>query len=146
MSDACLMQRLFMVLRANSRLHYVLGKHGAEFLEHALGSFQRLLPHVEISQWEQIPWSEREAVWINSKRQSIRITIPVGSSEQVNSGSLTAIVKRRRVGVASQAAGGTLDKKEFDICKRISMRLSEVVGGEPSEISGATIRAIRDSF
>jgi hypothetical protein len=43
-----------MILRANSRLHFVLGEYGSEFLEHAIGAFQRLLPHVEIDQWQPV--------------------------------------------------------------------------------------------
>jgi hypothetical protein len=135
-----------MILRANSRLHFVLGEYGSEFLEHAIGAFQRLLPHVEIDQWQQIPWEKQESVWVDSRRQEIRITIPVGSPGEVNSASLTATVKRRRVAVGTQAAGATLDTREFDICKRIATRISEVVAGTPSTISGATMRAIRDSF
>lgn len=135
-----------MYLRANSRLHIVLGEYGVELLEHALGAFQRLLPHVEIAQWEQIAWEKQESVWVDPKRRKIRATIPVGESGQVNSASLTTTVRRRRVSVGTQAAGATLDTREFDICKRIVTRISEVVGGTPSKISGATMRAIRDSF
>jgi hypothetical protein len=135
-----------MTLRANSRLRSVLGEYGIEFLEHALGAYQRLLPHVEIDQWQQIPWKKQESVWVDSKRREIRVTIPVGSLEQVNSASLTATIRRRRVDVGTQTAGATLDTREFDICKRIAMRMSEVVAGAPSTISGATMRAIRDSF
>jgi hypothetical protein len=135
-----------MILRANSRLRYVLGEYGVEFLEHALSAYQRLLPHVEVDQWQQIPWKKQESVWVDSKRRKIRVTIPVGSLGQSNSASLSATIRRRRVAVGTQTAGATLDAREFDICKRIAMRLSEIVGGAPSTISGATMRAIRDSF
>jgi hypothetical protein len=135
-----------MRLRANSRLRIALGTHGTEFLENALGAFQRILPHVEITQWEQVAWEKQECVWVNSRRRRIRVTIPIGAPDDPNAGSLTATVRRRSVAVASQVAGGTLDTREFDICKRITARISEVVQQQPSTISGATMRAIRDSF
>src|SRR5579863_7437568 len=116
-----------MVLRSNRRLREVLGKNGLEFLDHSLGAFQRILPHVEISEWIQIPWEKLESVWINSKRREIRITVPIGSPDNADSRSLTATVRRRSVAVASQAAGRTLDAREFDICKRIATRISEVL-------------------
>jgi hypothetical protein len=134
------------ILRANSRLRTTLGKDGVDFLEHALGAFQRILPHVEITQWQQISWKKRESVWVNSRRRQIRVTVAVGSLEDLNSGSLTATVERRRIAVAVQAAGGTLDEREFEICKSIVVRISEVVEGKPSETSGATMRAVHDSF
>ena len=135
-----------MVLRANSRLRVVLGADAAEFLEHALGSYRRILPHVEISGWKQIGRENLESVWVDLQRQKIRVTVPIGSPENVNSRALTTTVTRRRVTVASGAARRTLDRKEFDICKRIATRISEVLRGLPSEISGATVRAVRDAF
>ncbi len=134
------------MLRANSRLRTVLGKDGVVFLEHALGAFQRILPHVELTKWKEIPWKQQELVWVDSRRRQIRVAIPIGLSNIAGSGSLTAIVKRRSVAVAAQVAGGTLDTREFNICKRIVTRISEVMGETPSKISGATMRAIRDSF
>lgn len=135
-----------MLLRSNSRLRGVLGEYGVEFLEHAVGAFQRILPHVELTDWTQVEWADRESVWVDSKRKKIRVTLAIGNADHVNSGSLTAIVSRRHVPVAAQAAGGTLDMREFDICKRIATRISEVVEGAPASTSGATMRAIRDSF
>src|SRR6202451_2523663 len=135
-----------MSLRANSRLRVVLGENGIEFLEHSLGAFQRILPHVEISDWAQVPRKKLESVWVDSQRRTIRVTIPIGLLEEPNSRSLTATVKRRSVAVSSRVARRTLDTREFDICKRIATRISEVLEGKPSQISGATMRAIRDSF
>ena len=134
------------MLRANSRLRRALGEDGAAFVEHALGAFQRLLPHVEITSWQEKTWTERESVWTDSKRRQIRVTIPISSLDDPDGGSLTATVRRRSVAVASQVAGGTLDTREFDICKRITSRISEVVEKQPSNISGATMRAVRDAF
>ena len=135
-----------MVLRANSRLREVLGETGIEFLEHSLGAFQRILPHVEITEWTQIAWEKLESVWVGSQRKKIRITVPIGIEGDADSRSLTATVKRRSVAVDLETARSTLDDREFNICKRIATRMAEVLGGEPSEIPGATMRAIRDSF
>src|SRR5216684_3746731 len=134
------------MLRTNSRLRRALGQYGVEFMEHAVGAFQRILPHVELTGWKQVEWKRRESVWVDARRREIRVTIPVGESEIADSGSLTTTVKRRRIAVAAQAASRTLDVREFDICKRIAIRIAEIVEGQPSTISGATMRSIRDSF
>lgn len=134
-----------MVLRANSRLRGILGETGFEFLIHSLGAYQRILPHVEITRWTEVQREKPESVWVDSRRRRIRVTIPIGSADDKRSRSLTATVKRRSVSVASRVAGQTLDTREFDICKRITMRMSEVLDSL-SSIQGATIRAVRDSF
>jgi hypothetical protein len=134
------------VLRQNSRLRRVLGEYGVEFLKHAMGSFQRILPHVELSDWEQVNWRNTESVWVDNKRRKIRVTIAIGEFGNADAGALTATVSRRHVPVAVQAAGGTLDTREYDICKRISNRIAEIIAGSPAAVSGATMRAVRDSF
>ncbi|MCK9915807.1 hypothetical protein MXD81_42285, partial [Microbacteriaceae bacterium K1510] len=131
-------------LRTNSRLRKVLGEYGVEFLEYALGAFQRILPHVQLSDWTQDEWSEMESVWVNSQRRRIRVRIPVGVSSDADARSLSATIKRRQISVAAKNAGGTLDTREFDICKCIATRITEITRGSPSAISGATMRAIRD--
>jgi hypothetical protein len=135
-----------MILRANSPLRRQLGDYGLAFLHHSLGAFQRILPHVEITHWSQIPWQKAQSVWSDSRRREIRVTVPMGPKDATIARSFTTTVKRRRVAVASRAAGETLDMNEFNICKRIVMRISEVLEETPSEIAGATMRAIRDSF
>jgi hypothetical protein len=134
------------MIRSNSRLRRVLGQFGVELMEHAVGAFQRMLPHVELTGWKQVEWKKAKSVWVDARRREIRVTIPVGDPVNTAAGSITTTVKRRRVAVAAQAAGGTLDAREFDICKRIAIRVAEIVHGQPSTISGATMRAVRDSF
>lgn len=41
------------VLRKNSVLKSTLGSEGSEFLQFALGAIERLLPHVEVTKWEE---------------------------------------------------------------------------------------------
>lgn len=134
------------MLRANSRLRHTLGTAGVEFLEHASEGIQRILPHVEISPWKESSWAKARSVWTSSSRTGIRVTLAIGEKTQGTSRSLEAVIRRRHIQGIGGAAGRTLDKREFDICKRIAFRISEVLKRGSSDTSGASIRAIRDAF
>src|SRR3990167_5780803 len=54
---------LSVIIRANSRLHKWLKKPGIEFIEHAVGAIRRILPHVDLSTWEESDWSKSQSVW-----------------------------------------------------------------------------------
>jgi hypothetical protein len=60
--------------------------------------------------------------------------------------SLTAEVRRRNLSILGGAARGTLDEREFDICRRISVRISEILGSPIVDGSEASIKAVRDAF
>jgi hypothetical protein len=140
------------MLRSNSPIRRWLGPEGTEFIEHAAGAIQRILPHVEITGWDevprdQVPLEEAKSVWLNSKRKEIRVILPVGSQDpEIGNRVLTTIVRRRRVPVARQIAGQTLDTREFDICRRIALRIDEIIQGNPLLMSAATMKAVRDVF
>jgi hypothetical protein len=72
--------------------------------------------------------------------------LAVGRREDPISRSLTAEVKRRNLPLLRGAARETLDDREFDICKRIAMRISEVLASLTVDGSDASIKAIRDAF
>ncbi len=134
------------MLRANSRLRQSLGVAGTEFLSYASGAIQRILPHVQVSQWKESRWTEPTSVWGSPKRTEIRVTLAIGTEQDEGSRSLTASVKRRYLAGIGGTAGRTLDQREFDICKLIALRISEVLKLRFSGISDASIRAIGGNF
>jgi hypothetical protein len=134
------------MLRANSRLRQTLGSAGVDFLHHAAGAIQRLLPHVQVSQWKESQRAEPSSVWASPKRTGIRITLAIDHEEEKRKRSLIATVRRRHLPGIGGAAGRTLDEREFDICKLITSRISEVLQLGSSEPNEASIRAIRDAF
>lgn len=134
------------MLRANSRLRRTLGDAGVEFLEHSSRSIERILPHVQVSRWEEHRWAEASSVWTSSNRTAIRVTLAIGEEEEEASRSLEAVIERRSLPGIGRAARRTLDQREFDICKLIALRISEVLQKASSHASGASMRAIRDAF
>lgn len=132
-----------MKVRSNSRLRQYLDETGVAFLEAACGSIQRILPHVETVGWREGS-IERSAgaVWSSNRRAGIDITIVVGG--QSGGRAITATVKRKSL--KGSDAARTLDHREFDICKRIAGRISEVLKENRSGTDGTSLRAIRDSF
>lgn len=135
------------MLRANSRLHQRLSAAQVEFLEFAAGAVKRLLPHVQITPWEESAWKASQSVWTSSDRTEVRLTVAIGTEPESDSRSLTATVRRRS---AKSAAGKTksaiIDLREHDICRKIVLRITEVLGQKASDSSDASIQAISDSF
>jgi hypothetical protein len=70
------------MLKANIWLRHSLGSAGVEFLEHASGAIQRILPHVQVSGWKESGWIEPSSVWTSSSRTKIRITLAVRRSKK----------------------------------------------------------------
>lgn len=134
------------MLRANSRLHSVLGESGVAFLEYAIGAIDRILPHVEVSSWRESAWAKPDSVWTSVTKTEIRMTVSIGEEGRQETRSLTAHLHRRRVPVVGGRAKRILDTREHDICKRIALRISEVLRRPDAQSSDASIRAIRDAF
>lgn len=132
------------MLRANSKLRQQLGEPGVEFLEHDAGAIQRILPHVEVSTWQEDSWSKPGSTWTSSGRTGIRITLTVG--EKKTGRSLTAVVERRHLPGIGGSVGKILDQREHHICGLIASRVSEVLKQGPPVSSEASLRAIRDAF
>ncbi len=133
------------VLRANSRLRQRIGQAGEDFLEHAAGAVERLLPHIQVSKWREAPWSTPQAVWTSSQRSEVRITLAIGERSDEHARSLLATVKRRRVlgGMATEI----IDIREHDICGLIASRITQVMARRPANVDGgASIQAIRNAF
>lgn len=134
------------MLRSNSRLRVALGDAGVRFLEHAADAIQRILPHVEISTWRETSWTRPSSVWTSTKKTEIRMTIAVGPKDSPDSRSLVASIQRRSVPGAGGLAKQIIDLREHDICKRIALRVSEVLDRGRSATSTASIQAIGDAF
>ena len=135
------------ILRANSRLRQKLGDPGVQFLEYAAAAIERILPHVEVSNWSEEAWAEARSIWNSSSRTEIGVTLPIGRQEDATARSLSATVTRRRAPrYSGSGSRNTLDKREFDICKRIVLRITEIFATDQSTNSHATFKAFRDSF
>jgi hypothetical protein len=136
------------MLRKNSRLHSQLTTAQYDFLKHAVGAVERLLPHVEVSAWSENDYSKAKAVWASNKRTAIRMTLAIGESKDPKSQSLVATISRRLVGGTSSAATETLDEQEHNICALIAERISVVLAqfSSSSTPDNASIQAIRDGF
>ncbi len=124
----------------------MLGVSGVAFLNHAMGAIQRILPHVEVTAWQEGPWKESGSVWNSQARTQIRITLAVGEKGAGDAKSLNAIVSRRRVPVVGGVTGTSLDMREFDICKRIVLRASEVLQRSTQHTSAPSLEAIAAAF
>ncbi len=134
------------MLRANSKLRQALGPARVDFLEYAAQAIERILPHVQVAPWRESSWAKQASVWASPNRTAIRITLAVGRREDAIGRSLTAEVIRRNLSILGGAARGTLDVREFDICRRISVRISEILGSPIVDGSEASIKAVRDAF
>jgi hypothetical protein len=135
------------VVRANSRLRQRLGEPGVQFLEFAAQGIDRILPHVEVSNWSEAAWTEARSIWKSSSRTEIEVTLAIGRPADDTARSLSAMVRRRRA--PRQSAGntrGTLDLREYDICRRIAVRISEILATDHIENAHATFKAFKDSF
>lgn len=84
-------------------------------------------------------------MWTSPRRTQIRVTLAIGPQGNARSRSLVASVERRHLPGIGGSAGQSLDLREFDICRRIALRISEVLQLGPPD-SEASIRAIRDAF
>ncbi len=134
------------MLRKNSRLRDTLGDAGHQFLEYATDAIERILPHVQVSAWEEDHWKNPRTVWDSQERTAIRVTLAIGKKDGNHSRSLEATVKRRSVPGPGTAARRTLDEREYGICKLIAERISQILSRGASGNGDASIRAIRDAF
>jgi len=74
------------------------------------------------------------------------MTLAIGSKNEANRRSLSAVIERRSVPIVTPIARRVLDTREHDICRRIADRISEIFQRAPSLDSPTSINAIRDSF
>jgi len=132
------------ILRANSRLRKKIGADGLDFLEHAVCAVDRLMPHLEVGAWDEVPWGDARASWTTKARDAVRITLAIGQQGDPDARSLVAVAKRRHGG---NRAGYTVPPREKDLCDLIAGRISKVMAHFPVNSSdGVSVRTLRDAF
>lgn len=104
------------------------------------------MPHVAVSPWEEGAWKKTGSVWTSERKTEIRMTISIGDKTDGKGGSVTASIRWRQVPVGGAISRRVLDTREHDICRRIVMRIAEVLRPPSPSAGTASIRAIRDSF
>ncbi|MHB1549969.1 MAG: diadenylate cyclase [Vulcanimicrobiaceae bacterium] len=134
------------VLRKNSKLRDVFNAGGILFLEHACGSVERLLPHVQVSAWTEVDYAEASCVRDSTASTAFRVIIPIETGDKGTRKSLAARVERRSVPGNAGTGNRTLDEREHQICKLIVERAAIVLGSECSVGSDASVRAITAAF
>lgn len=124
-----------------------LGAHGIQFVSHAINALQRLLPHVEVSSWQEGSWAQPGCVWTSTSRRDVRVTLSFGTKANTNSISINAVVRRRRIPGATSIAAETIDTREHQICDLIARRISEFLTNAPSLLQDPTsLKAISRDF
>lgn len=132
------------ILRSNSRLGKKIGRDGLDFLEHCTRAVDRLMPHLEIGDWVEVPWEAARAAWTSKARNEVRIILSIGQQGDPDARSLEAIASRRHGG---PSAGYTVPSREKELCALIAARISTVMAHFPVNSSdGASIRTLRDAF
>lgn len=124
-----------------------LGKDGIDFITHLTGAVQRLLPHVEVSDWEEGTWAQPGCVWTGSDRCQVRITITFGAKSNPNAISLRAVVHRRNIPSVNSVASEVIDTREHQICDLIGRRVSELLTKSPTLLGDSpSLKAIASEF
>lgn len=141
------------MIRANSTLRQHLNEFHVEFLEHAAGAVQRILPHVTLSTWKESGPAKTRVKWKSSKRTAIVVTLSIRAAADDKGRSLRAEVTRTLLPGIGGKAGKTLDEREKEICNLIAERISEFANnlsagdgaGVPPGFQGAVKEAFDES-
>lgn len=131
------------VLRANSRLRTALGTEGTAFLQHAAGSFERLLPHCAVDRWTEGPWGDTSVTWASSHRTEVNVRLGLGSG---TGRALSTVVRRRSVPRPATRSWFTMDVREHSLCRLIAERITQVLELNPEAPAPKSLAAIRRQF
>lgn len=117
------------MLKATGVLAKHLSLEERDFLEHACEAISRLLPHVDVSQWQEDAWGKTEAVWSTSSRSEIRISIGI-RPRNYSAGRLIRCAVRRKKDkkFSTSVAGASLDSREHAICGLIAVQVNAILG------------------
>jgi len=118
------------------------------FVQHAANAIQRLLPHIEVSDWQERQWAQQGCVWTAADRREVRITITFGTRSNSNSVSLVAVARRRSIRGASSVASEIVDTREHQICDLVACRISNLLtANAPALLADPTsLKAIAREF
>lgn len=126
-------------------LQDALGSEGWAFLQHALSSLTRLLPHTETTRWSVASSDLATKVkWQDSNRRTIAIRVQIAG--ELRSFIVEAKLSRKTAASGVGHIARTLDVREFDLCRLIADRITAVLRSDSSEVSEESLRAIRSSF
>lgn len=137
--------RMGTILRKNSIIRRYLGPHGTTFLEHTSGSFERILPHTQVSNWK-IKFGKKQprAKWSGNNRRSIHLTLTVDSKDVCH--SIFSELERRKTPKGVGKISRTLDVREHMICQAIVKNLSSVPMQKTTGANGFYLRSSLDDF
>lgn len=133
------------MLRKGSRLENYLGPQRIKFLAHALDSFERLLPHLEVKNFSQIDWAERYVSWQDDHKK-VAICIPIGNRKDSESASLTFTIVRRVVISSLPLKKRTIHQREYRLCGLIVDRIIEVLAIQTLKEDELTFPTLMASF
>ena len=134
------------LLRTNSRLGKSLGTDGVRFLEHALGSIARLLPHVDVSNWtESVTTDKNGAVWGSNQRREIRVDVSFDLGNGKRRG-LSAKVSRKAAPSGAGRVRRTLNDIEHGICNEVANRTARILKAGDANASPESLRALSPIF
>ena len=133
------------VLAYGKPLAAALGREGAAFLRDALGSVLRILPHTSVTKWKaRQSAGETRVKWVDNNRRAISVNIQISVEDRPY--CVSAEVSRRAAPSGVGHIKRTLDSREFDLCKRVADRISDVLRAAPLGGSSASLRAIQSVF
>lgn len=96
---------------------------GIEFLDYTTDAIERILPHVTVSAWKNLPRTSAGATWASVQRRKILLTINLGT----RLGSLQATIERRRRASGPGSQERTLDTREYSFCHVIGRKASSIL-------------------
>ena len=133
------------ILRSNSIIRRYLELNGTIFLEHACSSFERILPHTQVSNWKTKAGKEQpRAKWTGNNRRSIHLTLSVDSKDVRH--NISSELARRKTPKGVGKISRTLDVREHMICQAIVKHLSSVPMQKITDTNGFYLRSSRDDF
>ena len=136
-------------VRKNARFRKLLGDAKLDFLAYALGSIERILPHIETSRWKVAPAAEKgtRVTWLDSTRRSLKVVLGLNihDTDSPSHFSVSGIIERRKTPAGVGSIARTIDARERAICEQVVARIGQVLrSGRPDDAD--TIEAVRQIF
>ena len=127
-------------LRLNDELKLRLGDAGMAFLASGVQAINRLLPHVEVTDWKQDTWKLPGGRWSSSARTELNATVSFGAKGEESSWSMSATVRRRKVKGLTKPLSMAIDVREHDICNLVAVHLSGLLTRIPGILAERSAR------
>lgn len=134
-----------MRIRSNSPVREFVSEERLDFLRHATEAVERILPHTELSTWQQKEWQESGAILTSIRRDEIKIVLSVGVKENESARSFVSFLKRKQVPREVRGIPRTFDKREHQICKTVVEIASKVLQQDSSS-EPLLLKAFQEKF